>query len=223
MDSFILHRSRLSGSVDIGGSKNASLPILFGSLLATDTVHLSNVPDISDVRMVLDLFKRFNVCISGNLVINPVDLQFSESDVVGNIHYTILLLGCLLPRIGHIRIPIPGGCVLGKRKFDIHLDGLRALGATIVTDKNFITGTADKLYGTTYTMRLPSVSATENIILAACQATGTTIIKNASTYPEVIDFINFLNSFGASIEILSDRDIVVNESLPLSGGAYSVV
>lgn len=217
---------RLDGTIELSGAKNAALPILVGSLLSRDIVTLRNIPrSMEDIQVMLEIMEHIGATITEKICIDPTNI--SEWEVPGNlgsrIRYTLLMLGCLLARFGKVKIPIPGGCSIGERKFDIHIDGLRALGAHIEMKGDSIEGEIARFKGTDFRLRLPSTGGTENLVLAACLAEGHTTLRNAHTRPEVLDFINFLNSMGAKISVPIDGRIEIDGVKRLHGTEYTVM
>ena len=221
--------NNLNGIINLSGAKNAALPIIIGSILSTEEVQLFNVPSkMEDVKVLISILKQMGIKIKskkkGDLIINGNSLQTWEAPfkLSSKIRYTLLLLGALLAKCGKVKIPYPGGCAIGERKFDLHLYGLKALGADIKINENFIEACANKLEGTEIEFYLPTTTGTENIILAACFAKGKTIIKNANTRPEILDFINFLNSMGAKIKV-SPRLVEIEGVKEFHGTKYSIM
>ena len=217
---------QLEGVVELSGAKNAVLPILVGSLLASDAVTLKNVPrDMEDIQVMLKITEHVGARVTGDTCIDPTNIREWEipEDLGTRTRASILMLGCLLAKLGKVKIPAPGGCNIGERQFDIHIDGLRALGAKIEVKEDIIEGEVTKLKGTNFRLRLPSTTGTENIVLAACFAEGHTILQNAHTRPEVLDFINFLNSMGAKISVPTDGCIEIDGVEQLHGSEYTVM
>jgi UDP-N-acetylglucosamine 1-carboxyvinyltransferase len=201
--------NRLNGEVNLSGAKNASLPILFGSLISEGVVELENVPVLmEDVRVTLEILRKVgaSVDISGNSVkIDPTKVNDPTLplDLVSKIRYSLLLLGVFLNRFGRVELPFPGGCDIGNRKFDLHIKGLRDLGAEIEVNDEGIFGSVEKLKGAEIEFYLPTTSGTENIMIGACMAEGKTVIRNANTRPEIEDFARFLSGMGAKIKFSS--------------------
>jgi len=207
--------NRLFGEVDLSGAKNASLPILFGSLITDETVTLDNVPlMMEDIKVALEIIRSIGAAveIDGNTVtIDPSGIKDPSLplELVSRIRYSLLLLSVFLNRFGRVELPFPGGCNIGKRKFDLHIKGLRDLGADMEVTDNGIFGSVERLRGAEVDFYLPTTSGTENIMIGACLAKGRTVIRNANTRPEIQDFARFLNSMGADIRI-SSRLIEIN-------------
>ena len=206
MDKLIIQgESDLFGSIDIPGSKNASLPILVASLLSKKNLNLSNIPNLQDVKSMMLLLRSFGVKISENnskLTLNAENLKnnIADYDLVRKMRASILVLGPLLARFKKAKISLPGGCSIGTRPIDIHLNSLNKLGINFEIENGFISGLANnELMGNIIDLPFPSVGATENIMMAAILAKGKTIINNAAKEPEIIDLGECLNSMGAKI------------------------
>ncbi len=211
----------LRGTVRLSGAKNLALPVLFGALLAKAEVTLENVPlGLNDIRVTLKLLQAMGARITVDEEESSVTFSPSPllSDVPANlaskIRSSLLLLSIGLLRNGSIELPFPGGCTIGERKFDLHLMGLRELGADVEEKKETIVARAAKLAGAEIEFTLPTTSGTENIVLAATGAEGSTTIYNANTRPEVVEFCRFLCDLGADIEVRS-REITINGGKPL--------
>jgi UDP-N-acetylglucosamine 1-carboxyvinyltransferase len=220
--------STLNGEVTLSGAKNASLPILFGSLISDGIVELENVPVLmEDIRVAIEIIRNVgaSVEVSGNsVIIDPSEIKDPALplDLVSRIRYSLLLLGAFLNRFGKVELPFPGGCDIGTRKFDLHIKGLQDLGAKMdVTDKG-IFGSVDNLKGADIEFYLPTTSGTENIMIGACMAKGKTVIRNANTRPEIQDFARFLNSMGAKIKI-SSRLIEIDGVEGLGGTRHRIM
>ena len=198
---------QLNGTVKIEGAKNAVLPILAASLLAEEgpTV-LDNVPILSDVFTMNQVIRHLNVDVVFDEDNNQVTLDASRQleieapyEYVSQMRASIVVMGPLLARNGHAKVAMPGGCAIGKRPIDLHLKGFQALGAKIIQKNGYIEAIADELIGNTIYLDFPSVGATQNIMMAAVKAKGTTIIENVAREPEIVDLANILNKMGANI------------------------
>lgn len=209
MDKYIIKgEKRLKGEVKIGGAKNASLPIMAASLLTSEKVILHNVPDLMDIRTMILLLEYLGKKVEfkdGNLIIEEVrdDLYEAPYDIVRKMRASIAVLGPLLARKKRAKVSFPGGCAIGPRPIDIHIRGMKALGAQIEIEHGYIDAVAKELVGKTINLlgtNGPSVLATENVMMAATFAKGVTIIEGAACEPEVEDLANFLNSMGAKIK-----------------------
>jgi len=208
MDKFVIKGGKkLSGPVEISGSKNAVLPVLAASLLAEkgETV-IQNVPDLADIDTMLKVLEHLGAKIKRDVkekkvAINAENLSSFEApyDLVRKMRASFLVLGPLLSRIGKAKVSLPGGCVLGPRPVNLHLAGLSALGAKLEEEHGYVIATVDKLKGNIIYFDRPSHTGTENLMMSACLAEGETTLVNAACDPEVIDTANFLNSMGAKI------------------------
>lgn len=198
---------QLNGTVKIEGAKNAVLPILAASLLAEEgTTVLDNVPILSDVFTMNQVIRHLNVDVVFDEDNNQVTLDASRQleieapyEYVSQMRASIVVMGPLLARNGHAKVAMPGGCAIGKRPIDLHLKGFQALGAKIIQKNGYIEAIADELIGNTIYLDFPSVGATQNIMMAAVKAKGTTIIENVAREPEIVDLANILNKMCANI------------------------
>lgn len=220
----------LTGRVRINGAKNAALAILCGVVLAGDNVVLDNVPDISDVRHIIQVISHLGVRVSWHkgdtLSIGVPSIRVREApyELVKKLRASNLLLGPVLARCGEVRIPLPGGCNIGARPMDLHFKGLSALGAQLSLEKGCVWARARRLRGAQIYLDFPSVGATENIMMAACLAEGQTLIENVAKEPEVVDLANFLNGLGARI-FGAGTDVIRIEGVKELGRSvhYSVI
>jgi len=219
----------LRGEVWISGAKNAVLPILVGSLLGNSLSRISNVPHLQDVTTTMELMGRMGAELSINdrmrIEIDPHSMKHFEApyDLVKTMRASILVLGPLVAKYGRARVSLPGGCAIGSRPVDLHLRGLQALGAQVEVRNGNIEARADRLKGARVIMDTVTVTGTENILMAATLASGTTIIENAAQEPEVVDLANFLMSMGAQIEGAGTNTITVEGVQSLQGTEYSVL
>jgi UDP-N-acetylglucosamine 1-carboxyvinyltransferase len=231
MDKLIIQGAGpLRGEVLISGSKNAALPILSGSLLCDGLVTISNLPHLQDVTTTIELLGTLGVSLSinenmslevDNSTLNSIRAPY---DLVKTMRASILVLGPLLARYGEANVSFPGGCAIGSRPVDLHLRGFEAMGAKIEVDKGYIKATCDgRLKGTRILMDLVSVGATENLMMAAVLAEGTTTIDNAAREPEIVDLANCLNTWGAKIVGAGTSTLVIEGVDKLSGGAFRVM
>ncbi len=215
MDKLIIEGGhRLTGEVVASGAKNAALPILFATLLAPGEHRLVNVPDLADTSSTLSLLGRIGCPSLGKDDAVRVDtsrIAFSEApyDVVRKMRASVLVLGPLLARHGEARVSLPGGCAIGVRPIDQHLKGLEALGAKFELSGGYVYGTADRLRGAEIHFDMPTVTGTENVLMAAVLAEGTSVITNAAREPEIVDLGNFLIGLGAHIEGLGTSTLTV--------------
>jgi UDP-N-acetylglucosamine 1-carboxyvinyltransferase len=226
---FVEGGSRLYGEVEVSGAKNAALKLIAAALLAPGRTVLHNVPRIKDVNTMLAVLEGLGAKseFSGNTL--AIDASGIESytapyELVRQMRASIVVLGPLVARFGEAEVSAPGGCNLGLRKFNFHLDGLRALGAEVGLDHGFIEATARRgLYGAEINFEYPSVTATENVMMAAVLARGTTIIENGAREPEVVALADFLNLMGASIYGAGTGRIVIEGVDELSPVEYTVM
>ena len=219
----------LQGEVRISGAKNAVLPILVASLLGDSPSRVSNVPHLQDVTTTMELLGRMGADLSIDsrmqVEIDPRNMRQFEApyDLVKTMRASILVLGPLVARYGRARVSLPGGCAIGSRPVDLHLHGLRALGAQVEVVNGNIEARADRLEGGRIIMDTVTVTGTENILMAATLARGTTIIENAAQEPEVVDLAEFLISMGAQIEGAGGSTITVEGVESLQGTEYAVL
>eukprot|EP01059_Diplonema_ambulator_P004514 TRINITY_DN14231_c0_g1_i1.p1 TRINITY_DN14231_c0_g1~~TRINITY_DN14231_c0_g1_i1.p1 ORF type:complete len:426 (+),score=-75.24 TRINITY_DN14231_c0_g1_i1:112-1389(+) len=226
----ILGGKQLEGEVWASGSKNAVLPILAASLLTEDVITLSNIPYLGDVATLFHLLRTLGARIimqeRDSFSIQASDLCCFEVPyaLVSKMRASILILGPLLSRFGYARIPLPGGCAIGARPVNIHIAGLRKMGATIEIEEGYIVARVDgRLQGATLHLSENTVTGTENLIMAAVLAKGTTVIEGAAREPEVEDLADFLNKLGAKIEGAGTNTVLIHGVEKLRGGCYSVM
>jgi UDP-N-acetylglucosamine 1-carboxyvinyltransferase len=209
MDKLIIEGGKpLHGTVQISGAKNAALPILVATLLAPGKHELHNVPELVDVSFMLSLLGRIGCpsLVGGGkgpecVHLDTTRVAFSEApyDVVRKMRASVLVLGPLLARCGEAQVSMPGGCAIGTRPIDQHLKGLEALGCTFELEGGYIRGKVDQLIGADITLDMPTVTGTENILMAAVLAEGCSVIRNAAAEPEIVDLVRFLRAMGARI------------------------
>jgi UDP-N-acetylglucosamine 1-carboxyvinyltransferase len=219
----------LNGNVRISGAKNAVLPILTASLLADGPMSLGNMPHLQDVTTTMGLLGRMGVSITLNEGMNveidagTIQEFVAPYDLVKTMRASILVLGPLLARFGHAEVSLPGGCAIGSRPVNLHLDGLAAMGADISVEAGYIKATASRLKGARIVMDIVSVTGTENLMMAATLAEGTTIIENAAREPEVIDLADCLNCMGAQVIGAGTDRITIEGVESLKGCEYNVL
>ncbi|GAB6990606.1 UDP-N-acetylglucosamine 1-carboxyvinyltransferase [Paenibacillus pini] len=229
MDKLVIEGGKsLSGTVRIHGAKNAALPILAASLLAAGKVQLNNVPRLLDIEVMLNILDRIGCTTLQEQETVTVDTSSANSfhvpeDLMKQMRSSIFLMGPLLARFGEVAIYQPGGCAIGERKIDLHLQGLKALGAEIEEQDQQIVCKARKLIGADIHLDFPSVGATENIMMAAATADGTTTITNAAREPEIQDLQHFLNKMGASIIGAGTDTITIQGVQQLSACTYDII
>lgn len=220
---------RLNGSIRISGAKNAALPILAATLLAEGTMTIGNVPHLRDITTTIELLGRMGVRLVVDERMNvQVDASavkecFAPYELVKTMRSSVLVLGPLLARFGEAVVSLPGGCAIGSRPVNLHLEGLSRMGAEIRVENGYIHARAPRLKGVHLCMDMVTVTGTENLMMAACLAKGTTVIENAAREPEVVDLANCLLSMGARIEGAGTSAITVEGVEGLSGGRYEVL
>jgi UDP-N-acetylglucosamine 1-carboxyvinyltransferase len=221
--------TRLSGEITVSGAKNAALPILCASLLTADDVHLSNVPNLKDVRTTLQLLKQMGVqsevSPDGRVTLNAskVDNLVAPYEMVKTMRASILVLGPLVARFGEAKVSLPGGCAIGARPVDQHIKGLQAMGAEINIEHGFIEARAKRLKGARIVTDMITVTGTENLLMAAVLADGETIIENAAREPEVTDLAHLLVKMGAKIDGIGTDRLVIRGVEKLHGATHAVV
>ncbi len=221
--------ARLRGDVRISGAKNAVLPILCASLLADAPVRITNVPRLHDVLTTAKLLAGLGAGVTheGDVMsIDPrsVNSHVAPYELVKTMRASVLVLGPLLAKFGDAEVSLPGGCAIGSRPVDLHIKGLQALGAEITVDHGFIKArSAGRLKGARHVFELVSVGATENVLMAAALADGTTVLENAAMEPEIVDLAECLNAMGANISGAGTPRIVVEGVAQLHGCEHAVV
>ncbi|MCY4131648.1 MAG: UDP-N-acetylglucosamine 1-carboxyvinyltransferase [Nitrospira sp.] len=229
MDSLIvMGGQRLEGYVRAGGAKNAALPILASTLLGGGECAISNLPQVRDVTTMMTLLSLLGVSVKqeeGRAIIDATHVQSFEApyDLVKTMRASILVLGPLLARFGEAVVSLPGGCAIGPRPVDFHLDGLRKLGATVSVDYGYIRAHAPKLEGQRIDFEVPTVTGTENLLMAACLAKGITVINNAAMEPEIVDLADFLIKRGARISGAGSGRLVIEGVSALRGADHEVI
>ena len=222
----------LQGKINVSGSKNASLPIMAASILTDETLELENVPDLVDVHTMSQVLSSLGVSIaSQNESKNNLSLTYSDSDsviaeydLVRKMRASILVLGPLLARKRHASVSLPGGCAIGARPVDLHINALTKLGASFELESGYIKCNAPKgLIGNKINFDKVSVGATENIVMAASLARGESEITNIALEPEVMDLITCLNKMGAKIELGDNRNILIEGVDQLKGTVHSII
>ncbi len=221
----------LSGEIRISGAKNAALPILAASLLAGEPVTICNVPHLHDITTTMELLGNMGVELvideKLNIEVHASTIQtfIAPYELVRTMRASILVLGPLLARHGKAEVSLPGGCAIGSRPVNIHIDGMRAMGADIKVENGFIKATTHgkRLQGAVIDCDVVTVTGTENLMMAATLAEGTTIINNAAREPEVVDVANFLNHMGAKISGAGTSTLTIEGVEHLGGGRYSVL
>ncbi len=220
--------NKLYGEVNSSGAKNAVLPILASCVLCNGTNVITNVPNLSDTKVCIDILESLGckVKYSDHTIevdSSTINTTVVNEELVSKMRSSIIFLGGLLARFKECTIGYPGGCELGTRPIDLHLKGITSLGAIISDDDGNINAKAERLYGSTITLDFPSVGATENIMIAATLSEGETVILNAAREPEIKDLADFLNCMGANIKGASTSKIVIKGVKELTPTEYNVM
>ncbi|MDO8369622.1 MAG: UDP-N-acetylglucosamine 1-carboxyvinyltransferase [Candidatus Nitrotoga sp.] len=218
----------LRGEVRISGAKNAALPIMCASLLTSDVLQLSNMPDLHDVTTMRKLLEQMGVkaAVQGDEMAlhgAQVDKLEAPYDMVKTMRAAVLVLGPLVARFGEARVSMPGGCAIGSRPVDIHIKGLQAMGATVFIEHGYIHAQAKRLKGARILFDIVSVTSTENLMMAAALAEGVTVLENAAREPEVVDLAHCLIAMGAKIEGAGSHTIVITGVDRLHGAAHRIM
>jgi len=218
----------LSGEVRVAGAKNAALPILTAALLSASPLRIANVPNLNDVRTMIQLLQRMGVKarrdqrgidLDASSVTDPV----APYELVKTMRASVLALGPLTARFGEARVSLPGGCAIGERPVDLHIKGLEAMGAEVSIDAGYIHARAKRLKGARVFMDTVTVTGTENLMMAASLAEGETVLENAAREPEVVDLARCLIAMGARIRGHGTDEIVVEGVERLNGADYTVM
>lgn len=221
----------LCGEIRISGAKNAALPILAASLLAEEPVTICNVPHLHDITTTMELLGNMGVELMVDEKLNievhasTIREYYAPYELVRTMRASILVLGPLLARHGQAEVSLPGGCAIGSRPVNLHIEGMRAMGADIRVENGYIKATTHgkRLQGAELNLELVTVTGTENLMIAATLAEGTTVIRNAAREPEVVDLANFLNSLGAKIRGAGTSTLTIEGVERLGGGHYAVL
>ena len=219
----------LSGEVRISGAKNAALPIMCAALLSAEPLRLANVPHLRDVTTLLNLLGGMGVAVSLDekfgleLDAGRLHTPLAPYDLVKTMRASILVLGPLLARCGEARVSLPGGCAIGQRPVDLHIKGLQAMGADVRVEHGYIIARAKRLKGARIFTDLVTVTGTENLMMAACLAEGTSVIENAAREPEVVDLANCLKAMGAHIEGAGSDTITIEGVSALAGAGHRIM
>jgi UDP-N-acetylglucosamine 1-carboxyvinyltransferase len=230
MDKLIIYGgSTLNGEIRISGAKNAALPIIVATLLADEPVTVGNIPHLHDITTTMELLGRMGVSITMNEMMSvevdtsTISQLVAPYELVKTMRASILVLGPLLARYGQAEVSLPGGCAIGSRPVNLHIHGLEAMGANISVENGYIKAKAKRLKGAKLVMDMVTVTGTENLMMAATLAEGTTVIENAAREPEVTDLANCLNSMGARIEGAGTDTIKIHGVEKLHGTHYNVL
>jgi UDP-N-acetylglucosamine 1-carboxyvinyltransferase len=219
----------LHGEVTVGGAKNAALPALAACLLTGETVSLERVPRVRDTRTMIRVLEQLGA-EAGAIGEGPVEVRVGRCrsheapyDLVKTMRASILVLGPLLAREGRARVSLPGGCAIGERPINYHIDGLIRMGAQIELQHGYVEARADRLVGAQIAFPAKSVTGTENLMMAATLARGTTVLTNCAQEPEVVDLAELLNKMGASVHGAGSDEIVVEGRDRLGGAAHTII
>ena len=229
MDKIVIEGgNRLFGEVEVSGAKNAALPIMAASILADSSVNIRNVPELRDIKTflkLLDLLGAKTDFSDNTCKIDPSTINsfIAPYELVKTMRASILFLGPLIAKYGKAKVSLPGGCAIGPRPVNFHIEGIKRLGAKVEVVDGYIIAEAKKLKGTEFYFDIPSVTGTENIVMAAVLAEGKTVIKNAAKEPEVVDMIKFLKKMGAKIKGEGTEIIEIEGITSLKGVEYSVI
>ena len=219
----------LVGDVEIAGAKNAALPIFAAAAMTDETVYIENIPDVSDIKMILDTMRGIGVAVRHTerhrVMLNAGNINnlVVEDEAMKKIRGSYYLLGAFLGKYKHAEVVLPGGCDIGCRAIDQHLKGFRALGAEVYIEHGLVKARAERLQGSHIYMDKVSVGATINVMIAATLAEGTTIIENSAKEPHVVDVANFLNSCGANIKGAGTDVIRIKGVQKLHGTEYAII
>ena len=230
MDSLVITGGiPLRGTVRVGGAKNAALPCMAAALLTEEPVALENVPNLADVRTIARLMQHLGVAVDG-LRTDRITLRadrpgepLAPYDLVRTMRASVLVLGPLVARLGRARVSLPGGCAIGPRPINMHLSGLEKLGASITLSDGYVEAKASRLRGARIVFDLQTVTGTENVMMAAALAEGTSVLENAACEPEVSDLADLLNAMGAQVRGAGTTHITVEGVAGLRGAAHQVI
>ncbi|HEX5032987.1 MAG TPA: UDP-N-acetylglucosamine 1-carboxyvinyltransferase [bacterium] len=229
MDKIVIEGKRpLRGKIKVSGSKNAALPILAATLLTKGKSEIRNLPDLADIktmgRLLKDLGLKFQFWGSkAKIHANGYNNHVAAYELVKTMRASVLVLGPLVARLGRAKVSLPGGCAIGARPIGLHLKGLEAMGAKIKVEHGYVEAEAKRLHGATIHFDTVTVTGTENLMMAAALADGSTILENSAREPEVVDLANFLNAMGARVEGAGTSTIKIEGVEALQGGQYEVM
>lgn len=230
MDKLIITGGKpLSGEIRISGAKNAALPIIVSTLLADDPVLVRNIPHLHDITTTMELLGRMGVSLTMDekmdVEVNPstINSYVAPYELVKTMRASILVLGPLLARFGEAEVSLPGGCAIGARPVNLHIHGLELMGADIKVENGYIKAKCKRLQGAKIVLDVVTVTGTENLMMAACLADGTTILENAAREPEVVDLANCLNAMGAKVTGAGTDTITIEGVERMHGTTYDIL
>ena len=228
MDKIVIRGGKpLYGDVQISGAKNAALPVLTSALLTEGTCTFSNIPDLVDIKTIYKLLSNMGVEIEGGPTASISAQKITESvapyDLVKTMRASILVLGPLVARTGYARVSLPGGCAIGARPVNLHIKALQDMGATVELQNGYIEARAKKLKGADIYFDLPTVTGTENVMMAATLAEGTTVLNNAAREPEIVNLADVLKGMGAKISGAGTDVITINGVTSLKGVSAPII
>src|SRR5262245_24214946 len=221
--------NRLEGKIRVSGAKNSGLPAMAASLLTADDVILENLPLVNDVYTTRRLLRELGVMVelqedhSARLNAKNILSHEAPYDLVKTMRASVLVLGPLLARTGRARVSMPGGCAIGARPIDLHINGFQKLGATVRTEHGYVEASAERLSGAEIAFKKITVTGTENLMMAATLADGETVIHNAAREPEVIDLADMLNGMGARVQGAGTSTITIDGVRELKGTTHRII
>ena len=230
MDKLIITGGKpLKGEIRISGAKNAALPIIVSTLLSDDPVLIRNIPHLHDITTTMELLGRMGVSLTMDekmdVEVNPATIKsyIAPYELVKTMRASILVLGPLLARFGEAEVSLPGGCAIGARPVNLHIHGLELMGADIKVEDGYIKAKCERLKGAKIVLDVVTVTGTENLMMAACLAKGTTILENAAREPEVVDLANCLNAMGAKVKGAGTDTITIEGVDRMHGTTYDIL
>jgi len=230
MDKLIITGGKpLNGEIRISGAKNAALPIIVSTLLSDEPVLVRNIPHLHDITTTMELLGRMGVSLTMDekmdVEVNPTTIKsyVAPYELVKTMRASILVLGPLLARFGEAEVSLPGGCAIGARPVNLHIHGLELMGADITVEDGYIKAKCKRLQGAKIVLDVVTVTGTENLMMAACLADGTTILENAAREPEVVDLANCLNAMGAKVSGAGTSTITIEGVERMHGTTYDIL
>ena len=230
MDKLIITGGKpLNGEIRISGAKNAALPIIVSTLLSDEPVLIRNIPHLHDITTTMELLGRMGVSLTMDekmdVEVNPSTIKsyVAPYELVKTMRASILVLGPLLARFGEAEVSLPGGCAIGARPVNLHIHGLELMGADITVENGYIKAKCKRLQGAKIVLDIVTVTGTENLMMAACLAEGTTILENAAREPEVVDLANCLNAMGAKVSGAGTDTITIEGVERMHGTTYDIL